>query len=86
MRFRGWRLARWGSESKRRTAVRGRIENASRGGISVVSAQSLPVYSLVQCEILTSPSAGAIPTVMQVRWNQKSGSGKEHRMGLRFVL
>ena len=86
MQFRGWKLAPWGSESKRRTAIRGRIENASRGGISVLSTQSAPVSSLVRCEIVLSRSGGTIPTLMQVRWNQKSEFGKEHRMGLQFVL
>jgi hypothetical protein len=84
MRFRGWKLAPWGSESKRRKAVRGRIENASRGGISVLSGESLPIPSLIHCEIVSSSGAAAIPTLMQVRWNQKFGG--VHRIGLKFIL
>src|ERR1700676_2622008 len=86
MEFRGWRLAPWASESKRRRTVRGRIENISSGGISVLSSQSLPVTSLVRCEISFSKAASAIPTLMQVRWNVKQASGLEHKMGLQYIL
>jgi c-di-GMP-binding flagellar brake protein YcgR len=85
MQFRGWKLAPWGSESKRRTAVRGQIENASCGGVSVLSSRLVPISSLVRCELKLSQSAAVIPTLMQVRWIQKTMVGELYRIGLQFI-
>jgi hypothetical protein len=86
MQFRGWRLTPGASERKRTRVIQGQIENISRGGVSVLSSRSVPISSLVRCEIRLSQSAATIPTLMQVRWNQKTASGKEHRIGLQFIL
>jgi len=81
MQFRGW-----ASNSKLVRAVCGQIDDISRGGVSVRSSRSLPNFSLVRCEISVSPTATAIPTLMQVRWNKKTASGKEQKIGLQFVV
>ncbi len=86
MLLKGWRLASWASGSKRRTAIRGQIENIGRGGIGVLTERVIPISSLVRCEIDLSRIHVAIPTLMQVRWTKKSASGGRHRIGLQFLL
>jgi hypothetical protein len=72
--------------AKRGRAILGRIENISQGGVAVVSSVSMPISSLVRCEI-RGPDVGiAIPTLLQVRWSRKRASGTEYEVGLRFVL
>ena len=86
MQLKGWRLAPWVSGSKRRSAIRGQIENIGRGGICVLTERLIPISSLVRCEIGLSRIRVAIPTLMQVRWSQKSASSGRHRIGLQFLL
>jgi hypothetical protein len=66
------------------SAIRGRIQNISRGGICIVSKHMIMEPALIRCEIAVSGTGAAIPTLMQVRWTERSTDG--YKIGLQFVL
>ena len=66
------------------SAIQGQIQNIGVGGICFLSKRPVAESSLVRCEIAVSGTGATIPTLMQVRWTQKSTNGYE--MGLQFLL
>ena len=67
--------------------IRGRIENISQGGICLLSSQRIPASSLVRCEIEVSMTRAAIPTLMHVRWAERTSAARgRYKMGLQFLL
>jgi c-di-GMP-binding flagellar brake protein YcgR len=69
-----------------KSPVRGRIQNLSQGGVCLLSNRSAPVSSLVRCEFAVSGTRATIPTLMQVRWAQRTPTSGEYKMGLQFLL
>ena len=69
-----------------KTAVRGRIQNVSQGGACLLGNRSIPASSLVRCEIVVPGTRAAIPTLMQVRWTQKTSTNGSYKIGLQFLL
>ena len=74
-------------DDKRAGALRGRVQNLSRGGVCVLSNRRLERHSLVVCEIALPDLPLLIPTVMQVRWDQKREvEGENYLVGLQFLF
>jgi len=87
MKLRGRKLASLGiSRKEPKTAIRGRIQNISQGGVCLLSNRSIPVSSLVRCEIVVSGTRTAIPTLMQVRWAERNSTIGRSKIGLQFLL
>jgi c-di-GMP-binding flagellar brake protein YcgR len=70
----------------KKTAIRGRLQNVSQGGVCLLSNQSIPTSSLVRCEIVVPRTRAAIPTLMRVRWAQKSSTNARYKIGLQFLM
>jgi len=68
------------------TVIRGRIQNVSQGGACLLSNRSIPTSSLVRCEIVVPGTRAAIPTLMQVRWAQKTSTNGRYKIGLQFLM
>ena len=87
MKLRGRKLASLGiSQKEPKTAIRGRIQNISHGGLCLLSNRSIPVSSLLHCEIVVSGTRVAIPTLMQVRWTERNPTSGRTKIGLQFLL
>jgi hypothetical protein len=87
MELRGRKLASLGiSRKEPKTVIRGRIQNLSQGGVCFLSNRSIPVSSLVLCEIVVSGTRVAIPTLMQVRWTERNPTSGRTNIGLQFLL
>src|ERR1700720_3928880 len=82
LELQGRRLAPLGNFQKPEPVVRGQIENISRGGICLLSSGPIPAASLVRCEIELSHASVAIPTLMLVRWAQRTSTNGRYRIGL----
>ena len=66
--------------------IRGPIRDISRGGVGLLTNQVVEVPQLLRCEIVLAGSRLVIPTLMRVRWCQKSPRGFRYRAGLQFLL
>lgn len=76
-----------GSGIEREKAVVGRVQNVSKGGLCLVSPQSIARSCLVRCEISVSEIPVSIPTLMQVRWTRKQSLHADtYLTGLQFLL
>lgn len=64
----------------------GTTENASRGGMAVLSNQTFPPDTLLRCEIAIPGSSVFIPTLMKVRWSDRSEGPTNYRLGLQFLV
>jgi hypothetical protein len=69
-----------------KTAVLGRIENISQGGLCLLSKRSIPQSSLVRCEIAVPGTRVAVPTLTQVRWTRRASPNHGYKIGLQFLL
>jgi len=68
-------------------AVRGRVQNLSRGGVCLLIDRPLEKSAVVVCEIALPDLPLSIPTVMQVRWDEKREvQGEHYLVGLQFLL
>jgi c-di-GMP-binding flagellar brake protein YcgR len=73
--------------AKTTSTLRGRVQNLSRGGVCVLSDRPLQQHAVVVCEIALPDLPLLIPTVMQVRWEQKRDvEGEQHLVGLQFLF
>lgn len=79
-------LSLLGSPKIRTGWLRGRIQNISRGGLCLLTHQGMKVSRLCLCEIRFPKIPVSIPTLLQVRWTQKSAKGASYRAGLQFLL
>jgi hypothetical protein len=86
LELQGRKAAPLGNPQKAEPVVRGQIENIGRGGVCLLSSRPIPTSSLVRCEIEVSPTRAAIPTLMQVRWAQRTSTNGRFRIGLQFLL
>jgi hypothetical protein len=82
MDLRGRKLPSLGLRGEGKNAFRGTIENIGVGGICLLSDRSIPLSSLVRCEIVVPGTSATIPTLMRVRWAQKS----PNKIGLQFLF
>jgi len=64
------------------SAFSGQIQNIGAGGICFLSDRSIPVASVVRCEIVVPKTSAGIPTLMQVRW----ADAASNTIGLQFLL
>ena len=62
------------------------IQDISRGGFGVLTAQAVSVLSPIRCEVQLEDLPVSIPTLVQVRWVERSPSGEGARVGLHFLL
>ena len=62
------------------------IQNISRGGFGVLTDQAVSVLSPIRCEVQLEGLPASIPTLVQVRWVERSPSEKSARVGLHFLL
>src|SRR5437899_13095275 len=69
-----------------KTTIRVRIQNVSQGGACLLGNRSIPASSLVRCEILVPWTRAAIPTLMRVRWAQKTSTNGSYKIGLQFLM
>jgi hypothetical protein len=69
-----------------KTIISGRIENVSQSGACLLSDRSIPTSSVVRCEIVVPGTRAAIPTLMQVRWAQKTSTNGRYKIGLQFLM
>ncbi len=69
-----------------KTAIKGRLQNVSQGGACLLSDRSIPTSSIVRCEIVVPGTRAAIPTLMQVRWAQKTSTNGRYKIGLQFLM
>jgi PilZ domain-containing protein len=82
MDLRGRKLPSLGLREEGKNVFRGKVENIGVGGICLLSDRSIPLSSLVRCEIVVPGTSVTIPTLMQVRWAQK----RPNRIGLQFLF
>ena len=82
MELRGRKLPSLGLREAGKNAFRGEIQNIGVGGLCLLSDRSIPLSSLVRCEIVVPGTSVTIPTLMQVRWAQKHPK----RIGLQFLF
>jgi hypothetical protein len=87
MELRGTKLTSLGTPQQQpKTVISGRIQNVSQGGACLQSDRPIPVSSLVRCEIVVPGTRAAVPTLMQVRWTQKTSTNGSYKIGLQFLL
>ena len=73
--------------TKPASILRGRVQNLSRGGVCVLSDRPVDKNAVVICEIALPDLPLLIPTVMQVRWDQKREvQGEHYLVGLQFLF
>jgi PilZ domain-containing protein len=82
MDLRGRKLPSLGLREEGKNVFRGKVENIGVGGICLLSDRSIPLSSLVRCEIVVPGTFVPIPTLMQVRWAQK----RPNKIGLQFLF
>jgi hypothetical protein len=61
-------------------------ENIGTGGVGILTDQPLPPYALLRCEFAVSGNPSPIPTLMQVRWSDRSKGDKPCKIGLKFLF
>jgi hypothetical protein len=64
----------------------GDTENIARGGLCVISDSPIPSNSVLRCEVVVPGSSVGVPTLMQVRWAEKTVDDRRFRIGLQFLL
>ena len=64
----------------------GTIQDISQGGFGVLTSEAVSVMSPIRCEVRLEDLPVAIPTLVQVRWADRSPSGTGARLGLHFLL
>src|SRR5215470_7394079 len=86
VKFKGIEVSLLGTARGRRRPIRGEIQDISAGGLGLLSDWPVEEFGLVRGEVLLPPSLVGIPTLLQVRWRQPSGTRRRCRMGLQFVF
>ena len=81
-------LPELGSRQKlKTTAIRGRIQNISAGGVCLITSRPIEKFSVLRCEITIGDVPLKIATLMQVRWTRKQVMQPEgYISGLEFLL
>jgi hypothetical protein len=81
-------LPKLGSNQKfKTTAIHGRIQNISAGGVCLITSRPIEKFSLLRCEITIGDVPLKIATLMQVRWTKKQSMQPEvYLSGLEFLL
>jgi len=82
-RFRCSQLHQSDRESQ---AFEGKIKNISDGGFCVIATYAPETSSLLQGRLLFPRMPAQIPTLVQVRWVEKTPSGRSYRVGLQYVI
>jgi len=73
--------------SRKTTAIRGRIQNISAGGVCLITSRPIEKFSVLRCEITIGDVPLKIATLMQVRWTKKQNMQPEgYLSGLEFLL
>lgn len=61
-------------------------ENIGTGGVGIITDQRLAPNSVVRCEFAVPGSPSLIPTLMQVRWSDRSEGEGARKIGLKFLV
>lgn len=85
-KFKGMEVSLLGTARGRHRPIRGEIQDISAGGLSLLSDRPVEEFRLVRGEVLLPRARVGIPTLLQVRWRQHSGTRPRYRMGLQFVF
>ena len=64
----------------------GKVTNISDGGFCMVATHPLQISALLQGRLRLARIPAEIPTLVQVRWVQRVGSGRRYRIGLQYVI
>jgi hypothetical protein len=74
------------SPSEPLRTVRGRLQNLSRGGLCILTGESLNGATVVVCEILVPELPVPIPVLTNVRWSERrEGAEENYLYGFQFV-
>ncbi len=65
---------------------RGEVQNLSVGGLCVITPRAISRLVLIRCEVRVADLPVSIPTLVQVRWVEKSSSRVGQRVGLQYLL
>jgi hypothetical protein len=65
--------------------IEGLTENASKGGIGLISDKLIPTEALVRCEFCLLDSV-IIPTLLKVRWCERVSGSDNYRIGMEFLI
>ena len=69
------------------SAISGRIQNISQGGICLMTTRPLERGSVLRCEITIGEAPITIATLVHVRWTRKQrGQDESYLSGLEFLL
>jgi hypothetical protein len=71
--------------AEKRSGLRGKIENISDGGFSIIAPRVPARSSLLQGRLRFARLPSQIPTLVQVRWTKRV-SGHRYVIGLQYVL
>ena len=61
-------------------------ENIGTGGVGIVTDQPLAPNAVLRCEFDVPGSPSLIPTLMQVRWSDRSAGEGARKIGLKFLV
>ena len=83
--FRGNELAQLRSSQKSRV-VQGKVKDISDGGFSILTAHAPKTSTLLQGQLRLARVPVQIPTLVQVRWINRSLPGGGFKIGLQYVI
>lgn len=83
--FRGNELPQLRSAQKSRL-VRGKVKDISDGGFCILTAHAPKTSTLLQGQLRLVRMPVQVPTLVQVRWINRSPSGGGYKIGLQYVI
>ena len=83
--FQGNELAQLRSPQKSRV-VRGKVKDISDGGFCILTAHAPKMSTLLQGQLRLIRMPVEVPTLVQVRWINRSPSGGGYKIGLQYVI
>ena len=83
--FQGNELAQLRSPQKSRV-VRGKVKDISDGGFCILTAHAPKMSTLLQGQLRLVRMPVQVPTLVQVRWINRSPSGGGYKIGLQYVI
>ena len=66
--------------------IRGRAQDISQGGLSILTRRRIPVSSLVRCEIRLTEVPVALSLLSRVQWILRNPADQGYLVGLQFLL
>ena len=84
--IRVWQLLVLSPDRKKEELTHARVQNISKGGVCVVTDRPIDGTYPIRCELIISEVPVPLPLIMKVRWTQPIARGREHTIGLQFLL